>query len=141
MQDQFLISDVVKADVELADLEEEDEITVSKIQAIRSKSSSTRSRGRQAVQTELKADGVQRYLQEKAEWVAREQAGSPAPTQLFFGHELDRDWPHRYPHQFTSTAITSPGKLKRLARPRLLLVKPLPQRKVVLFETYLLTSQ
>ncbi|GAA5835091.1 hypothetical protein JCM3766R1_006865 [Sporobolomyces carnicolor] len=86
---QYLIFDVVKADVELADLEEEDEITVSEIQAIRSKSSSTRSRGRQAVQTELKADAVQRYLQEKAEWVAREQGGSPAPTHLFFGHELD----------------------------------------------------
>ncbi|GAA5947258.1 hypothetical protein JCM3765_001594 [Sporobolomyces pararoseus] len=69
----YLISDLVRVNERLAELEEEDEITVSEIQSMRYKSSSTRTRGRTAVETNLKADAVDRFLEEKRERVRREQ--------------------------------------------------------------------
>lgn len=68
-----MITDLVKINEQLAELEEEDELTVSEIQSIRSKASSTRSRGRATVEVDLKADAVERFVKERQDWVSRER--------------------------------------------------------------------
>ncbi|GAA5900333.1 uncharacterized protein JCM6883_002811 [Sporobolomyces salmoneus] len=68
----YLITDLEEVNNELAELEELDEATVSEIQSIRSKSSSTRTRNSATVKVDLKADAVDTYVQEKQEWVSLE---------------------------------------------------------------------
>ncbi|GAA6006371.1 hypothetical protein JCM11491_004931 [Sporobolomyces phaffii] len=64
------------ANNELAELEEEDETLRNQIEFARTKSSSTRTRKRDVVEAQLKADRAQTYLEEKMAWVQLEQTAS-----------------------------------------------------------------
>jgi hypothetical protein len=70
---KYLVSDLEDVDKQLKELEEEDEIAISLMQNARSRSSSTRSRRSNSNVTLVESDHVEKFVEEKHDWVKSEQ--------------------------------------------------------------------
>jgi len=77
--DKYLVSDLEVANEKLKELEEEDEIADSLLQNLRCKGSSTRTRQSKYKIEEVDAARVERFVEEKQEWVKVEQQVSFRP--------------------------------------------------------------
>lgn len=69
----YLVSDLQAVDGQLKELEEEDEIALSLLQSLKSKRPLTRSRRSEATVEEVETNNVEKYVEEKREWVKFEQ--------------------------------------------------------------------